>query len=183
MCDPITLTVLATTAIVTSAIGVGVSAYGNYQQTKAANSAAEYNAQLQKRNADVADMQAKDAIQRGEVEEKQFRLNVSKLKGQQRAGFGASGAVVDSGSSLDVLKDTAEFGELDALTIRHNAAVEAWGFKNQAANFTGQADLSRLQKRSAGFAAGSTLITGAGQVAGQATTYAGAGAFGGGKAA
>lgn len=169
MCEP--LTILATTALVTSAIGVGVQAYGAQKEQKAANKAAEYNAQIMERNSQIAGMQADNALQRGEVAEKQHRLRVSKLIGEQRAGFGASGAVVDTGSALDVVMDTAEHGELDALTIRHNAAMEAWGYRNQGADYTAQASLSRFSKRSPGFAAGTTLLTGAGQIAGQAASY------------
>jgi len=172
MCDPVTLTILAGTAIAISAAGVGISAYSANQQTKAANQAAQYNAEMSKRNAEVANMQAADAQQRGELEEKQFRLNLSKQKGEMRAGYGASGAVVDSGSALDNLTDTVEYGELDALTIRHNTAMEVWGLKNQAANYMGQSELFRTSRRSVGLATTSTLVTGAGQVAGQAATFA-----------
>jgi hypothetical protein len=37
-----------------------------------------------------------------------------------------------SGTALDLLGDTAQIGEEDALTIRNNAAREAWGYRNQA---------------------------------------------------
>lgn len=169
MCEP--LTILATTAIVTSAIGVGVSAYGQYKEGQAANKAAEYNAQVMERNAQVAGMQQQNALERGDVAEKQHRLRVSRLIGEQRAGFGASGVVVDTGSPLDVVMDTAEQGELDALTIRHNAAMEAWGYRNQQDEFISNASMTRATKRSPGFAAATTLLTGAGQVAGQAASY------------
>lgn len=169
MCEPVTI--IAGTALVLSAVGVGVQAYGQYKEQKAANKAAEYNAQMMERNAQIAGMQAENALQRGEVAEKQHRLRVSKFIGEQRAGFGASGAVVDIGSPLDVVLDTAEQGELDALTIRHNVAMEAWGLRNQQDEFISQASMIRATKRSPGFAAGTTLLTGAGQIAGQAATY------------
>lgn len=165
------LETLVVSALVLSAISVGVSAYSSNQQTKAANAAANYNAEMSRRNQEVANMQAADAQQRGELEEKQFRLNLSKTKGEMRAGYGASGAVVDSGSALDNLTDTVEYGELDALTIRHNTAMEVWGLKNQAANYFGQSELFRASRQSVGLATGSTLLTGAGQVAGQAATF------------
>lgn len=174
MCEP--TTILYAGALIISAIGVGVQAYGKKQDQEAANKAAEYNATILERNAQIADMQVENARQRGELEEKQFRLSLSKLKGEQRASFGASGAVVDTGSPLDVLLDTAEQGEFDALTIRHNAAVEAWGYGNQASDYRSQAVLTRFSKKSPSFAATSTLLTGAGQIAGQAASYKAAGA-------
>jgi hypothetical protein len=152
---------LLVAGLVMSAVSMGVSAYSSNKQTKAANQAAQYNAEMAKRNQEVANLQAVDAQQRGDLEEKQFRLNLSKQKGEMRAGAGASGAVVDTGSALDNLLDTVEYGELDALTIRHNTAMEVWGFKNQAANMYGQSELFRTSKQSVGLATGSTLLTGA----------------------
>lgn len=166
MCVP-----LAAAALAVTAVGVGVQAYGAYQETKAQNAAAEYNARILENNAQVARYQAADAKARGEVAEKQFRLRLSQEKGATRAAYGASGALVDSGSSLDVLEDMAEYGEFDALTIRHNAAMEAYGHETQSQNYISQAGLSRMSKRSAGFAAGSTLLTGASSLLNQGASY------------
>lgn len=146
------------------AASVFMNAYAANRETRAANQAAQYNAEMMKRNQEVANMQAANAIERGNLEEKQFRLNLSKQKGEMRAGYGASGAVVDSGSALDNLTDTVEYGELDALTIRHNAQMEAWGYRQQAANYYGQSELFRSSKKSVGLATTTTLLTGASQM-------------------
>lgn len=169
MCEP--MTIIAGAGLVMSAIGVGTQAYAANKEAKAANAAAEYNASIQERNAEIANIQANDAIARGDIAEKQYRLGVSKMVGEQRASMGASGVVVDTGSALDVNLDTVEQGELDALTIRHNASLEAWALKNQAAESIGNASLFRATKRSPGMAATSTLLTGGGQIAGQAANY------------
>lgn len=161
MCNPVTATIMVA--------AVAVQTVGAYKEVQAANAAADYNAKLMERNAQTAEMQATDAEQRGAIEEKQHRLQVSQLKGQQRASFGASGVLVDSGSTADTLFDTAAYGELDALAIRANAKKEAWNYKNEAQNYRGQAELSTMSKRNAGFAAATTLLTGASSMAG---TYA-----------
>jgi len=44
------------------------------------------------------------------------------------------------GSPLDLLGDTAAFGEQDALATRYQAARDAWNYRIQAANQTSQAD-------------------------------------------
>ncbi len=149
-----------TATLALTAASVGVSAYGQYQQVKAQNAAAEYNAQILNQNAKFAELEAKDAEKRGEIEEKQHRLRVSRAIGDKRAQFGASGAVVDEGTPLDVIDDTITFGELDALTIKHNTATEANRFRRQGFNFNAQSQLSRASQTSPGFAAGSTLLTG-----------------------
>jgi hypothetical protein len=44
------------------------------------------------------------------------------------------------GSPLDLLGDTAAFGEEDALATRYQSAREAWNYRIQAANQASQAD-------------------------------------------
>lgn len=88
---------------------------------------------------DQAEWQAQESIRIGAENEKAKRQETEQLKGRQRAGFGASGAVVDTGTPGDILADTAYFGEDDALTIRHNAAVQANSFTNQARQYEFQA--------------------------------------------
>lgn len=156
MCDPITLGV---TALAFAAVGAGVNAYATYQAQSAANAAAEYNAKVAERNKQIADMQAERAEQQGEIDAKQHRLKVAGMIGEQRSDLAGSGVVVDEGSALDVIQDTAEWGELDALTIRNNAAVDAWGYRTQGLNYQAQADASRMSKRSAGGAAGMSLLS------------------------
>ena len=163
------------------AAAVGVQAVAAKQQIDAQNQAAAYNAQvaqqnvaIQEQNARFAEERAADAERRGAIEEKQHRLRVGKMIGRQRTGFAGSGVVVGEGSPLDVVQDTAAWGELDALTIRHNAAVESYGhrFTAQQARYRGQlysqeAQFQRAQKRSPWLGVGSTLLTGVTGLAGQ----------------
>lgn len=44
----------------------------------------------------------------------------------------ANGGLVDEGTNSVLQQDTAQLGELDALTIQNNAAREAYGLKVQA---------------------------------------------------
>lgn len=157
----ITPAVAAWSSLITGAVGVGLQAVSAHQQTEAANKAAEYNARINERNADIAEMQAVSAEERGVEEERLHRLRVSGLKGKQRVSAAASGVVVDAGSPLAILQDTEIFGEQDAMTIRANAAREAYGFRTQAGGFTAQARLSRAEKSSPALALTTTLVSGA----------------------
>lgn len=169
MCDPVTAT------IVVMSVAAGVGSYNAYQEQKAANAAAQYNADVYERNAQIADMQAAEATAQGELEEKQYRLKLSQTQGQQRSALAAGGVVVDEGSAYDVLEDTVAYGELDALTIRRNAAVEAWGYKNEAIDYRAQASLLRSTKRSPWAAAGSSLLTSASKIGQFASSSGGTG--------
>lgn len=147
--------------------GVVSGVLGASRQATATKNAYEYQAAVNRNNAQVAEWQAQDALSRGAKAEQAQRLKVAQLKSAQRAGFAARGVALDEGSPLAILQDTDYMGELDALTIRDNAAKEAWGHRVQGANASGDASMlaSRAGSESPGGAAFNTLLTGAGAVA------------------
>jgi hypothetical protein len=70
------------------------------------------------------------------VAAEQQRKKVAMIQGAQRAAMGGSGGNVESGTFADIQLDTATLGETDAQNIRTNSLREAWGYKNQATNYT-----------------------------------------------
>jgi hypothetical protein len=100
-------------------------------------------------NAKIADSNARDAQERGKLEEQNKRREVAMLTGRQRAAMASNGVDLSFGSPLDSLVDTAMLGELDALTIRSNAAREAYGYNVSATNARADATLSRANAKSA----------------------------------
>lgn len=142
MCEPVTLTA---TAIALSAAAAGATAYGVHKQAKAEKAAKNYAAGVSRNNAIIAENLAKDALDRGDIAEKQHRLRVSELKGKQKSVFAASGVDLSYGTPVDVFSDTEALGEFDALTIRNNAERESQRFKLQAYNDTVQGDLTQSQ--------------------------------------
>lgn len=135
------------------------------KQAKAAKAEANYEAGIHEQNADIADAQARDATERGKTKEGRFRQDVSRLQGSQRARLAAQGIDIDTGSAGYLQSETAVIGEVDALTIRNNAAREAWGFKMQAVDARSKAQLTRMgggnRARALRDASYSTLISGA----------------------
>lgn len=133
-------------------IGTATSVAGQIRAGRAAKRAgeaeqraAESEAGLLDYNADVAELQAKDAIERGAEEESRFRQTIRGTIGAQRAGIAAGNVDVGFGSSADVQADAAFLGELDALTIRNNAMREAWGYKVQAVDIRKRAEITRRE--------------------------------------
>lgn len=174
MCIP-----LAAAAAVATIAASAVSAYGAIQSGNAAKNQAEYQAAVDRDNQQRAEWQAKDALDRGAEAERQQRLKVQSALGSQRAAMAANGVDLSSGSPLDILGDTAMYGEMDALTIRSNAEREAYGYRVQSQNFATNAQLSQMRGSSAQTAgaigAGSTLLTGAGQAASTWAKFGGSG--------
>ncbi|MCW5738195.1 MAG: hypothetical protein KIS73_29000, partial [Enhydrobacter sp.] len=64
----------------------------------------------------------------------------------------------------DILGDTKRAGEQDALTIRHNAAREAWGYQVQGAGFGADATMRESWSPSY-LGAGTSLLMGASSIA------------------
>lgn len=167
------LTMLALTL---AGVSAGVQAVGSVKAGNAAKragekrqEAAESEAQLADYNAAVAALQATDATQRGAQDEQRFRSGIRQVVGSQRAGFAAGNIDVGYGSAVDVQADATFLGELDALTIRTNAAREAWGYSVQAEDYRKRAEITRKEgvavaaagreeQKASRFAAAGTLV-------------------------
>lgn len=170
---------LTAASLLLAGVGTATSVYGQVkagQATaaagKATEAAANDQAELDLYNAKVADLQAKDAIERGAEEENRFRTEVRGAIGAQRAAIAGNNVDVSYGSAVDVQADAARLGELDALTIRTNAARESWGYSVQAEDLRREADITRKSGANAAAAArsgrtaafigaGTTALTGA----------------------
>lgn len=108
-------------------------------------------------NASYSDMQAEDAVYRGQKNAENYMKKVNQIQGKQTASLAAQGVDVASGSAAKVQESTHNMGALDASTIRVNAYKEAFGYKTQAINQRLQGDLTGI---SSAQAANNTLITG-----------------------
>lgn len=142
-----TLAILGLVAAGTATKVVGDIKAGNAAKRAgtAQREASESQADLADYNANVADLQAKDAVARGTEEESRFRSSVRGIIGSQRANQAAQGVDVGFGSTVDVQADAAFLGELDALTIKTNAAREAWGFQVQAEDLRKRGQIARKE--------------------------------------
>ena len=153
-----------------SLMGAGVA-----MQTVGARSAAigqqnalNGQADLQETNARLYELGAQSSILAGQRQANQIQLKAGAVKGAQRASMAANGIDLGSDSAVNVLTSTDVMKEVDVNTTMANALRTAWGYKNQETNAQNDA----LIKRSAANAinpnqqALTTLIAGAGQVAG-----------------
>lgn len=131
MCEPTTILYVA----------VALSATSAYQQSEARKEQGEYNAVIARNNAKMAEYQAEDAAQRGEVEAINARRKAAAVKGDQRATMAARGLDLGEGTTLSLLDQTDYFSKVDQATIRGNAGKEAYAKKAQAANFMTEATM------------------------------------------
>lgn len=154
---------LSTIAEVGSVASGVVGAIGAISQAHAASAAAKYNAEVEAQNAKIAKQNAAWAGQAGEqqaaVEEQKTRGRVGAIV----AAEAANNIDVNSGSAVDVRSSAKELGELDALTVRSNAAKEAYGDVTQSWSHEAQ---SNLDKQNAAAASEAGMIGAAGSLLG-----------------
>ena len=117
-------------ALIPAAIAVvgGVMGAQNAKQQGAFQSA------MLDQNAAYKELAAKDTERQGQLDADRHRRSVQQLIGTQRTSAAGNGIDVNSGTAALIQDDTAQFGELDALTIANNAAREAWGLRVGARN-------------------------------------------------
>lgn len=132
-------------------------------QIDAAGKAAKESEEQQRRNAALARAQAVDALQRGgQAAGQRIRMGRRLRANALAQSIGPDGAV--SYGKMNAAEASLLGTEMDATTIRANAAREAWGFESEAEERSRQAK----RTREAGFMSSlSTGIAGGGQIAGQ----------------
>ena len=143
-----TMAVVSTVATLASAAIGTISAISS---AKSQSDAAKYNAKVQ-------EMQARDALTRGNIQAQEIRDRTRRLQGTQSAQYGAAGLDINFGTPSDVLSETRQYGELDALKAINNAQRGAWG--NEAER---ELELykGRTAKRAGYMQAGGSLLSGA----------------------
>ena len=161
MCDPTGIT----PSLIMMAVSAAMTAASQYQQQKSANKQAEFRARVADQNAKTKRKLANYAIEKGRLEEQRQRVKTARLKGTQRAGYALAGVEMDTGSPLDMLEDTAALGEIDALNVRHGAALDAWQHEVGASDALTQSTLYRSSKASPLTQSLPTLLSGASSVA------------------
>ena len=170
-----------TAAAITAAValaGAAVGTVSSLQQAEARRQQAEYQSSLAARNArqaeqsaELADDAARREKQAGHEAAVKKRQEAARIMGSQRAQASASGAQADAGSQLDVLMDTAEKGELDALSqeqqgadAAHAQQVRAWNLRNQSTGALLSAENLGSQSQTDYLGLTTTLLNGANRV-------------------
>lgn len=129
--------------------GGAVNAYGQIQASKAQADADNFNAQVAEQNAAIATQKQQWAGEEGDQNAAISQMKTAAKVGATKANQGASGVEVGTGSNADVITSEREIGMLDALTIRSNAARQAYGYATEAYSDKAQAQLDRYAGKNA----------------------------------
>lgn len=129
---------------VASGARTGMGFMQDQQEAQGASLRGRFENDVAERNAQIAEKQGADASNLGELEANRERGQTGQEISSGRAAAGASGADVSTGSAAAQTASQQLIGDVDALTIRNNAARQAWGFDVQAANERMQGRLAQL---------------------------------------
>lgn len=157
----------AALAPVLGILGAGVSAVGAIEGGHAQANAANYNAEVARNNATIANQNAEYSLAAGSE-----KATVEGLKGAETAGAlkatqAASGIDVNTGSAVDVQRGQREKSVLDTATTMNNAELQAYGYRTQSTGFTAQAGLDEAEAEQAPIGAG---LSAAGGLLGSASS-------------
>jgi hypothetical protein len=161
-----TTTALALASLSLAAVGTGTAFYSAVQQGKTAKATGEYNAKLAENQALQEDMEARENIRRKRDENR-------RLLATQRGKYAKAG-VVEEGTPLEVMAESAKFLELDALEMSRQSSTRTALLRAQA-----QRDraIGSSTAKAYGLQAGASLLNGASQAAGGYLSYKKSGAF------
>ena len=109
-----------------------IGASGSIKAGNAANRIAEYNAQIQERNAKVAEQQAEQRIFMSKVEEGRLREDAVEFIADQQAAYNASGVVAGTGTALEVALESAQRADEEIRNTAFNSMVDAQVFREEA---------------------------------------------------
>jgi hypothetical protein len=163
MCNPALIVplIIASTAVSTA---------GAISSSSATANAANYQAKVNDQNAALADQQARDSLDKTNIEAQRRYREQGQLKGQQEAALAANGVDLGFGSALSLQQDTAMIGAEDVGQIYKAGNERTRGYEISASNYRTEAQSNRYKASAAKteglFKAASSILGGASQLAG-----------------
>lgn len=138
---------LSTAAGGAQAIG-GIAALGNgVMQSRAFQMQGSYQRSLSNINSQMDQMQAADALRRGQQQVGFIRNQGEMVQGKEVVSQGASGTLVGTGTNANITASSGAMNRIDQLTAENNAALEALGFKMQSTNALTQGRMAEITGR------------------------------------
>jgi len=158
------------TAIIAAGVGSAVAgAVGSIASGKQQEAAYKYNASINERNAQVAEMQGEQLVYANELEIERFKDDFQDLQAATTQAFRYNGFAAGSGTPLKIALANAAEADEEIAIRRYNAKVGKQQTEESATQERMQAQLNRLygrQARTAGYInAGTSLLKAGAQMA------------------
>lgn len=122
-------------AATTAALALGgAQILNSYQNSVGMGIQAQQEELVSEINAGMMKIRGEQALEQGKKDLEKFNRQVNQFKGTQKAVLAASGVSTESGSALEIQKQTDLFAAEDQDRIKNNAALQAWGYKTESVN-------------------------------------------------
>ena len=175
--DPVTIGIGATVAS-----GI-IGGAGSLMAGDASAAASGYKAQMSYYNAMIAARKAEMAMQAGEIAAANQGLVTRAQIGSQKAAQAAGGVDVNTGSAPLVRAGTQQFGQVDVLNKKADAAEKAYGYQLESWSDAQNAKIRQAEGESAqkaGVIGGiSSLLSSVSSIAGKYASWPKSGAMAG----
>lgn len=143
-------------AVVVGVISAVAGVVGGIMQYRSQQSQASAARRQGEAQSAAAAENARRVQAAAQLEKYRHRRRLESLMGTQRANFGAAG-VVEEGTPLDILEDTAYQSELDSMQQQYHADQQSQAFMAEAANYRSAGETLASSYESQ---AGTSLLTG-----------------------
>lgn len=140
---------------ITSALGAYYAADAQKYQLKAQASALDFQKEIAKRNASMAEQQAESLLAAGNKEIGRYTAAAGQAAAQERNRLGARGIQAGVGSASEVAASNDLAKQVDVLTMRSNTLRQAAAARTQAGNYQAQATAYGASAANARTSAGS----------------------------
>jgi len=168
MSDPVTIGLISMGA---TAVGGGIQAWGAYTGGRGQQAYYNYQANVQRNLARIANLKAGRDIMAGEVEAQKYGIQTAQTLGGTIARAGAGNISASAGSTAQVLQSQRAAGLEEQQVARQTAAERAYGMRVEAEAKTASAgalDVAGEQAAKAGqIAMLGDIASTAGSVAGK----------------
>lgn len=124
------------------ALNVVTSGAKTLTQVNAIGQEANFQLQEDQENILLSKQAQADAVARGAAAEGEVRQEGSQLAATQAFLYANSGIDASTGTAANVVASTRALAEKDALTVRNNAAREAWGHAKTTTKLRRQKDVN-----------------------------------------
>ena len=144
MCELVTIgTTVITVMDVVAVAGTVMAASQAMNSAQQAKDQYAYQAAVENNKAIVRDRQAADAVKRGEENARAKKAQIKTIGSRQLVTLAGQGGDVTTGTSVDLLSETAELGKLEEEKLRNNAQRSANSIKADATNMRANAQSAR----------------------------------------
>lgn len=158
-------------SLIAQGVSNTIQAFGSFGITRHQNAIAQSQANIARLNAQMMEWQAQSRLHANTKDQVRLTMQAGQTKASQRAALAANGIAVGEGSAAELQASTDIIKEIDSNQLTANARREAWGMRMKAAQYEGQALMAEAQKKNKWLTFGTTLLSGASQVANSYMLY------------